>query len=190
MAAPVADGVIRAEIGELAPDFQLVDLGGQVQKLSHHRGKIVVLEWFDPDCPFVLHAYDEGLLPEMQSRYAAAGIVWLAIHSSSPGTADADAASSLAFATQHRLRLSISMDPMGRIGRTYGARTTPHLCVINERGALVYSGGLDNAPMGRVASAATRTNYVDAAILDLRSGHAVTTSSTRAYGTAIQYGRP
>lgn len=188
--APVADGVVRAEIGELAPDFELADLDGRVQRLSKYRGKIVVLEWFNPECPFVAYSYDSGPLHEMQARYATTGVVWLAINSSPPAQEGSDPASNRAFAAERNLRIPILLDPAGVIGRTYAARTTPTLYIVNERGLLVYSGGLDNAPMGQVESASVRTNYVDVAISDLRSGHAVTTSSTHPYGTPIKYTRP
>lgn len=186
---PVADGILRAGIGDVAPDFELFDLDGRPQRLSTHRGKIVVLEWFNPKCPVVKYAYDEGPLSEMKRRYAMTGIVWLAINSNAPGQEGSEPDDNRAFLAQRRLTTPVLLDPLGLVGRTYGARTTPHVFVVNERGVLVYSGALDNAPQGRVESAAAKTNYVETAISDLRSGHAVTTSSTRPYGCSIKYDR-
>jgi len=187
---PVADGVNRAILGEIAPDFALPDVDGREHRLSKYRGKIVVLEWFNPNCRFVAYAYAEGPLREMHERYSAAGVVWLAINSISPEQAGADAATNRAFAAQHRLRTPILFDTTGVVGRSYGAKTTPHLFVINERGLLVYRGALDNAPLGRVESTASKINYVEAAIADLKSGHGVTMSDVRPYGSGVRYGRP
>ncbi len=179
-----------AELGETAPDFELADLAGRVHSLSRYRGKIVVLEWFDPQCPFVAYAYDEGPLAEMKTRQVASGIVWLTIQSTSPQRAEVASDMDREFAQSRHLRGPILLDRGGEVGRRFGARTTPHLFVVNDRGVLVYSGALDNAPMGRVERAATKTNFVEAALADLRSGHAVTTSSTRPYGSPIPYSRP
>jgi peroxiredoxin len=188
--APVADTLSTAELGAPAPDFELFDALGRAHRLSRYRGKIVVLEWFDPECPFVTYAYDDGPLAEMETRYAATGIVWLSVYS--VGAQRAAMAPGLVreFADRRRLRAPILIDRDGIVARQFGARTTPHIFLINERGALVYSGALDNAPMGRVERASAKTNYVETAIGDLRSGHAVTTSSTRPYGSALSYARP
>jgi len=185
----ILDGTATAELGQTAPEFELADIVGRKHRLSQYRGKIVVLEWLDPHCPFVAYAYDDGPLREMKTRYAAGGIVWLSIHSCSVETAALAQSAVREFALPRNLRAPILVDAGGHVGRAFGARTTPHLFVINERGSLVYSGALDNAPLGRVERAAARTNYVEMAVDDLRSGHAVTTSSTRPYGSAIPYSR-
>lgn len=190
VAGPRADGTWRAELGTLAPEFELFDLEGRSHSLWSARGKIVVLEWFDPTCPYVEYAYDEGPLAEMKARLATRGVVWLAINSSAPGRVGASANECATFLARRKVDGTCLLDPTGVVGRTYGARTAPHLYVINERGLIVYSGALDNAPMGRVESASSRTNYVENAIADLRSGHAVTVSSTRPYGCAVKYDRP
>jgi peroxiredoxin len=186
----VPDGEVRAELGQPAPDFELLDLYGRTHKLSSYRGKIVVLEWFNPACPAVVYAYGEGELREAKSRHASNGIVWLAINSGAPGEEGSDPAENRQFAAANRLRQPILLDPAGVVGHTFGARTTPHLFVINERGLLVYSGALDNAPRGRVESLAWKSNYVDNAIADLRSGHAVLKGTTRPYGCDIKYLHP
>jgi peroxiredoxin len=187
---PLADGQVHAAIGEPAPDFDLLDLEGRRYKLSHFRGKMIVLEWFNPDCAAVVYAYGEGELREMKARHASNGIVWLTINSSAPGETGADLALNQQFVANHHLTQPILLDPTGVVGRSYGARTTPEMFVVNERGVLVYSGALDNAPRGRVQSLAQKTNYVEMAIADLRSGHAVTQTNTRPYGCEIRYARP
>jgi peroxiredoxin len=188
--APVADGRVHAEIGDPAPDFELADLEGRRFKLSHFRGKMIVLEWFNPDCAAVIYAYGEGELREMRARHASTGIVWLTINSTPPSEPGADLALNQQFAAAHHLTQPILMDPTGVVGRSYGARTTPEMFVVNERGVLVYAGALDNAPRGKVQSLAQKTNYVEMAIADLRSGHAVTQTTTRPYGCEIRYVKP
>lgn len=188
--AEIAFEPTTAELGSPAPDFELRDLSGRPHRLAQYRGKIVVLEWFDPQCPFVTYAYDDGPLAEMKTRYVASGIVWLTLEAAHAERVEVAADMAREFAEQRKLRSPILIDRGGAVGRRYGARTTPHLFVVNDRGVLVYSGALDNAPMGRVERASNKSNYVDAAISDLRSGHAVTTSSTRPYGSAIAYPRP
>ena len=188
--APLSTGTVKAELGTLAPDFELPDLNGKLHKLSRYRGKIVVLEWFDPQCPFVTYAYDDGPLAEMRTRCTAAGIVWLGIFSTNAERADSAPELVRDFAVRRRLMGTVLIDRSGTVGKSFGARTTPQLFLINERGGLVYSGALDNAPMGRVERAAAKTNYIEAALDDLRSGHGVTTSSTRPYGSAIVYSKP
>lgn len=188
--SPVTTGATRAEVGEIAPDFELRDVNGRAHRLSQYRGKIVVLEWFDPQCPFVTYAYDDGPLTEMRTRYAAAGIAWLGVYSTNAAHAAMAPSLLREFAERRKLAAPILIDADGSVGKLYAARTTPHMFVINNRGLLVYSGALDNAPRGIVERAAGKTNYVDSAIEDLRSGHAVTISSTRPYGSAILYSKP
>jgi len=149
-----------------------------------------MLEWFDPECPFVTYAYDDGPLAEMETRYAATGIVWLSVYSTRADRNDLAPAMVREFSDRRKLRAPILIDAGGGVAKTFGALTTPHMFLVNERGVLVYSGALDNAPMGRVERAASKTNFVENAIGDLRSGHGVTTSSTRPYGSPLNYPRP
>ncbi len=179
-----------AEVGSPAPDFELRDATGRSFRLSQFRGKLVVLEWFDPECPFVTYAYDDGPLAEMETRYAATGIVWLSVYSTRADRNDLAPAMVREFSDRRKLRAPILIDAGGGVAKTFGALTTPHMFLVNERGVLVYSGALDNAPMGRVERAASKTNFVENAIGDLRSGHGVTTSSTRPYGSPLNYPRP
>jgi hypothetical protein len=126
----------------------------------------------------------------MKARHASTGIVGLSINSGAPDDPGAYIELNRQFVAAHHLDLPILLDPTGVVGRSYGARTTPQMFVINERGVLVYEGALDNAPRGRVQALATQTNYVENAIADLRSGHGVTQSVTRPYGCEIKYARP
>lgn len=186
---PVADGLVHAELGQPAPDFRLKDLDGREHRLSSYRGKIVVLEWFNPACPFVQYAYDKGPMRDMRERYATTGIVWLGINSGAPGMQGADVLENKEFLAKYAIKTPLLIDSSGVVGRSYGAKTTPHMFVINERGVLVYRGGLDNAQLGKVEGSAAKVNYVDAALTDLKSGHGVTTSDTKSYGCSVKYGK-
>jgi peroxiredoxin len=183
-AAPVAGAadVQKAVLGDTVPDFTLTDLDGKTHTLSSYRGKIVVLEWFSPACPYCVYAYAEGPLREQPERVKSQGVVWLSVNSQNAKHPGANLETNREFVKKHGLKAPILMDPSGEVGKAFGAKTTPHCYVINEKGLLVYAGALDNAPMGKVEGDAPRTNYVDAAIADLRSGHPVTISNTKPYG--------
>jgi len=172
----------KAVLGDTVPDFTLKDLDGKSHTLSSYRGKIVVLEWFSPACPYCVYAYAEGPLREQPERVKSQGVVWLSVNSQNAKHPGANLETNREFVKKHGLKAPILMDQSGEVGKAFGAKTTPHCYVINEKGLLVYAGALDNAPMGKVEGDAPKTNYVDAAIADLRSGHAVTISNTKPYG--------
>ncbi len=178
-----------AEIGKPAPDFELVDLGGKSVRLSSFRGKIVVLEWFNPGCPFVKASHTKGSLRTAARDAAQKGVVWLAVNSSSEGKqgfgVEANLAGSKAFGLGH----PVLLDPRGEIGRAYGATNTPHLYVVDEAGLLVYRGAVDNSPDGEGESptGGKLVSYVEAALGDLAAGRPVATPSTKAYGCGVKY---
>lgn len=174
---PVA--ATKAEIGKPAPDFSLTTVDGKTVKLSDYKGKTVVLEWFNPGCPYCVYAYGEGgPLRDLPERLMSQGIVWLSINSQDGSAVD----DNKAFMKANGMKAPLLMDPTGAVGKMFGAKSTPHCFVINEKGLLVYAGGLDNAPKGKVKDTETKTNYVEAAIKDLKGGHAVTISETKQYG--------
>src|SRR6202142_3503330 len=186
--APVAARAAAA-VGQPAPDFSLADMNGQVRRLSDYRGKTVVLEWTNPECPIVRKHYLSGNMPSLQKYAAAGGVVWLAINSGHPGAegdfAPAQAAqwlSSTGAAPTAYLR-----DQDGRVGRLYGARATPHMFVIAADGTLAYAGAIDSIPSADPADIAQATNYVRAALDSLRAGKPVAVASSRAYGCAVKY---
>ncbi len=189
VAAPRARDGARAEIGEPAPDFALSDLDGTRHQLSAYLGRIVVLEWFNPACPYSEHAHRAGALREQPDRLRAQGIVWLMVNSEAPGQPGADPGRNRAFVAELGLKAPLLFDPSGLVGRAYRATHTPHCFVINEQGRLIYAGALDNAPLGSAESNAPRKNYVDAAIGDVRAGYSVMAPLTRAYGTPIRFAR-
>jgi peroxiredoxin len=139
-----------AKLGEPAPAFSLTDLDGKTVSLADFAGKTVVLEWFNPGCPFVKYAHGEGPLAGMAGEQTKAGVVWLAINSSAPGKQGHDREENRKAATEWKMEHPILLDEDGKVGHAYGATTTPHMFVIDGTGKLVYAGGLDNAPLGRV----------------------------------------
>ncbi|MGZ5967770.1 MAG: redoxin domain-containing protein [Polyangiales bacterium] len=178
----------HAEIGKLAPDFELDDLDGKTVKLSSFRGKIVVLEWFNPGCPFVkiAHRYG-GSLETMAKREAQNGVVWLAINSGAPGKQghgkDANLAATKAWDLQH----PILLDEKGTVGKTYGATNTPHMFVIDANGTLVYAGAIDDTRGGELEPGETKVNYVEQALAAVRAGKPVATAETKAWGCGVKY---
>lgn len=178
-----------AKIGEMAPDFALIDLEGNRHQLSEYitEGKIVVLEWFNPECPFVVKHHER--FTTMTDTYAAIteehdNIVWLAVNSGREGHATADHDFNAEFAEKWELPYPVLMDPTGIVGRAYDAKTTPHMYVIAEDGTLIYAGAIDNNPSPRVQG---DVNYVLQALEQHWAGETVTEAETRPYGCGVKY---
>ena len=167
-------------VGDKAPEFTLSDPSGHQVSLSSSNGSIRVLEWVNPDCPFVQRHYAAGTMKKLAERYAADGVVWLAINS----TSTMDAARSAAFRDSHQLPYPVLVDRDGSVGHLYGAETTPHMFVIDGSGTVVYEGAIDDDPRGSKASA---TNYVSAALDSLLTGKPVATPETKPYGCSVKY---
>lgn len=190
MAGLVAAVASAADVGAPAPDFTLKDLDGKDVKLSSFKGKTVVLEWFNPECPYVKASHTKGSLVDTAKRAAKKGVVWLAINSGAPGKQGAGAEKSRAGVKAFGLEHPVLLDESGAVGKAYGATNTPHLFVIDAKGTLVYRGAIDNSPDGEGQSPkdGKLTNYVDAALDDLAAGRAVKTPDTKAYGCSVKYG--
>lgn len=175
-------------IGAKAPGFSGRDVNGRPVKLADYRGKRVVLEWNNPDCPTVREHYDSGIMQRTQAVAAADDVVWLTINSSGEGKQGymtSAEAQSFAAAQQSR-RTAYLRDPIGLVGRAYGAMTTPHIFVINEAGALVYRGAVrESAPAGENGGA--DRNLVLAALSEIKAGRPVTVPTSRAYGCGVKY---
>lgn len=180
----------EAQVGMPAPEFALRDLDGKTVRLSDFKGKTVVLEWFNPGCPYVKASHIRGSLVDAARRHARAGVVWLAINSGAPGKQGAGAEVNREARRAFRMEHPILLDEAGQVGRAYGATNTPHMFVIDPAGKLVYAGAIDNSPDGEGASPAggKLIKYVDAALEDLASGRPVKISRTRAYGCSVKYG--
>lgn len=177
-------------VGQPAPDFTLTDLNGQSHTLSSFKGKTVVLEWVNPECPFVVKHYEKsGNMPATQKAALGQGVVWLSINSGHPGAqGDFDKAKVEAWMNKNgAASTAYFRDQDGKVGKLYDARTTPHMFVINPEGVLVYAGGIDDIRSANPDDIAKATNYVKAALADLAAGRAVQTSSSRPYGCSVKY---
>ena len=172
-----------------APDFTLTGVDGTAVKLSQQRGKYVVLEWFNSECPFVQKHYNSGNMQKLQAKYTDKGIVWLAINSTNPQHSNyRDAKRSRQIMSDWKAKPdSLLLDPGGTVGRAYGARTTPHMYVIDPEGKLVYMGGVDDKPSVSARDIPGAKNYVVAALDDLLAGRSVSDNDTRPYGCSIKY---
>jgi peroxiredoxin len=177
----------RAAVGKPAPDFRLKSLEGEVVELSRYRGKTVVLEWFNPECPFVKRNHKEGPLKDMAARTGASGVVWLAINSAAPGKQGHGAEVNGRGRDAFGMKYPILVDEDGAVGKRYGAERTPHMYVIDPKGTLVYAGAIDNAPDGDPSEGDKVVNYVESALADLAAGRPVAQAQTKAYGCSVKY---
>ena len=184
-----APAYAEPQIGKAAPNFRLNDANGRVVSLSDFRGKTVVLEWNNPECPFVKKHYDSGNMQKTQAAAAAAGAVWLTINSSAEGKQGhmTPAQAKAVAAAQQSRRTAYLLDPQGVVGKGYGAKTTPHMYVINPRGTLVYMGGIDDKPTRDPADINGARNHVLAALSELKAGKPVSVPTSRPYGCAVKY---
>jgi peroxiredoxin len=179
-----------ARIGAPAPDFSLVDLDGKTVKLSDFKGKTVVLEWFNPGCPYVMASHSKGSLVGAAERATKNGAVWLAINSGAPGKQGHGVETNRAAARNWGMKHPVLLDESGKTGKAYGASNTPHMFVIDKSGALVYRGAIDNSPDGEGESptGGKLVKHVEAALTDVAAGRPVQTPETRAYGCSVKYG--
>lgn len=186
---PSGPAAASAAVGKPAPDFTLKDLDGHDVTLASFRGKVVVLEWFNPGCPFVKASHTKGSLKTLAKKHSAAGVVWLAVNSSAAGKQGSDPAANREAAKNFGLDHPILRDENGAVGHAYGATNTPNMYVIDKNGVLVYAGAIDNAPdgEGEAPTGGSLVNYVDAALEDLGAGRAVKTPATKPYGCGVKY---
>ncbi|MDX2238103.1 MAG: redoxin domain-containing protein [Hyphomonadaceae bacterium] len=176
-------------IGATAPAFSVVDASGRTRTLSEFSGRTVVLEWTNHGCPYVRKHYDSGNMQALQREATASGAVWLQVISSAPGEqGHLDAAGARArVQTDNAAPTATLLDPTGVMGRAFGARTTPHMYILNGRGQVVYQGAIDDRPSARPSSLDGATNYVRAALADLTAGRPVATAETTPYGCSVKY---
>jgi peroxiredoxin len=175
-----------AQLGAPAPAFTLTATDGTTHSLSSYAGRTVVLEWFNPGCPYVQHAHGKGgVLDGLARRTGEKGVVWLAINSNVPGTQGHGAELNRDAASKWNMAHPVLLDETGATGKAYGATNTPHMFVIDPRGVLVYQGAIDNRPMGKGDGA--HVNYVEKALTDLDAGRPVATAETKPYGCSVKY---
>lgn len=187
-AAVVATAAFAVEIGQPAPDFTGTDIHGQTVKLSDYKGKIVVLESYNSDCPFCKNQYKNAATQDLQKDLASKGVVWLLVNSVNPKNSSHRTAEQ---AQKEWANLKIAAtawidDSSGTIGRLYGMKTTPHVFVINKDGTLVYDGAMDNKP-DPFHDPKTAKNYVRAAVDELLAGQPVAVPETKPYGCSVKY---
>lgn len=172
-----------ATVGQPAPQFALQDQNGNTVNLSDFAGKVIVLEWFNNQCPFVVKFYGSGKMNELAKSYADKGVVWLAINSGKSTTNEANAA----VAAEWNIDRPILNDSTGQVGKTYGATNTPHMYVIDPQGNIAYMGAIDSIASTDPADIDKAENYVTQALDETLAGTSVTTPQTKAYGCSVKY---
>lgn len=184
--APV---IAAAAVGQPAPAFTATDSNGRTVNLADFRGRTVVLEWTNAECPFVQKHYNSDNMQNLQSAAKAKNIVWLTINSGASGKqghVDGAEANSIMKRTG-AAPTAYLLDADGKIGRAYGARTTPHMYVIDSKGVLAYMGGIDDIPSADPGDIGKARNFVSLALADLEAGKPVATTTARAYGCSVKY---
>jgi len=181
-----------ATVGQPAPDFTLTDATGKPVRLSDFKGRHVVLEWTNPGCPFVRKHYDSGNMPATQKDATGKNVVWLSINSTEKASSDyLEPARLTAWLGERKaVPTAVLMDEEGTVGRSYGARTTPHMYIVNPQGMLVYAGGIDSIPSARPADIERATNYVKTGLAQALAGQPISAATTQPYGCSIKYKSP
>lgn len=183
------EGSAAVEIGKLAPDFTLTDQDGKEHSLKEYRGKMVVLEWFNPDCPYVKAAHTKGSLKNQGNRVGKEkNAVWLAINSGAPGQQGTGLEYNKKMRKKYTMDYPVLIDESGEVGRAYGAKTTPHMFVIDKKGILRYKGAIDDDAFARkTVKGSEVVNYVDLALAALQDETEIVQSDTRPYGCSVKY---
>lgn len=186
-ATPLQAAVVS---GEAAPEFTLTDTHGNEHSLSDFKGKNVVLEWINPDCPFVKKYYKNGDMQGLQSSYGGQDVVWLSIASSAPGKQGHYEPAVWNELTKQKgaSPTAVLLDPSGKVGKLYGAKTTPHMYVIDAKGVLVYQGAIDSTPSANPADIAKSEIYVQSVLDAIIEGKEAPVSSVKSYGCSVKYG--
>ena len=178
-----------AKVGEAAPPFTAATSTGPSVSLGDYRGKIVILEWTNHDCPYVRKHYETSNMQALQKETTAQGVIWLTVISSAPGTqgyVSPSEANELT-STRHAVPTAVVLDPKGTVGKMYGATNTPHMYVVDKGGVLAYAGAIDDKPTTRKSDVPGAQNYVRAALQAVAAGQPVKTPVTRAYGCTVKY---
>src|SRR5262245_9158300 len=188
----IGTAVFAAEVppvGSAAPDFSLPDANGKTHSLSQYKGKYVVLEWFNPQCPFVKKHYGSSNMQNLQKEYTDKGVVWLTVDSNAPGTEGnitAEQAKKIMDSWKTH-QTALLLDPESKIAKLYGAKNTPNMVIINPEGKIVYEGAIDSKATPNPADIPTSTNYVKNALDESLSGKPVSNAQTKPYGCSVKY---
>jgi peroxiredoxin len=187
--ATVLFGAEVPPVGSAAPDFSLPDAHGKTQSLAAYKGKYVVLEWFNPECPFVKKHYGSDNMQKLQKQYTDKGVAWLTIDSNAPGTEGnitAEQAQKI-MASWKTHQTALLLDPDGKVGRAYGSKNTPNMVIISPEGKIIYEGAIDSKATPNPADIPVSTNYVKAALDESLAGKPVSNPTTRPYGCSVKY---
>jgi peroxiredoxin len=189
MSACLSTVQAEAIAGKPAPAFSAIDSNGQTVELAAYKGKTVVLEWTNHNCPYVRKHYGAGNMQALQSAAAAQGVVWLTVVSSAPGMQGFVSGLEANALTDERKAkpTAVLLDPKGSIGKAYGATSTPHMYVIGPDGTLAYGGAIDDKPTSNPADIAKARNYVTEAIQAVAAGKPMSPAQTRSYGCSVKY---
>jgi len=184
-----AAGAVAAASSTVAPDFALTDATGKTVKLSDYRGKYVVLEWTNPECPFVRKHYDSGNMQGLQKEWGARDVVWLAVNSTNQSSYEYKSPQQMGewMRAKDAAPKAALIDGTSATGRAYGAKTTPHMFVVNPDGDVIYRGAIDDRRSTNPADAKSANNYVRAALSEALAGKPVTVASTTPYGCSVKY---
>ncbi len=188
----LAAGALYAEVppvGSAAPDFSAPDANGKTETLSQYKGKYVVLEWFNPECPFVKKHYGSDNMQKLQAEYTGKGVVWLTIDSNAPGTegnVTAEQAKKIMDSWKTK-QTALVLDPDSKVAKLYGSKNTPNMVVINPDGKIVYEGAIDSKATPNPADIPSSTNYVKSALDEALAGKPVTNAQTKPYGCSVKY---
>ena len=179
----------EAKLNEIAPNFKLVDSNGKEHSLSDYSGKLVVLEWINYECPFVKKHYNSKNMQTLQEKYTKEGVIWLTICSSAEskqGNFTNDEINSRS--KKHNAKFTdYLVDEDGKVGKMYGAKTTPHMYIIDKNGKLVYAGGIDDRASTDLEDIKGAKNYVSLALDELLTGKNVSVQSSKPYGCSVKY---
>jgi peroxiredoxin len=189
LACAASAALAAATVGQPAPTFTATDTSGKTVSLADFKGKHVVLEWVNPGCPYVVKHYSSANMQGTQKDATAKGVVWLSINSTATEHGDYKAPAAMAqwMQGQKAAATATLMDADGKVGRAYGARTTPHMYIVDPKGTLVYAGAIDSKPSSSPADVATATNHVKVALSEALAGKAISQPVTRPYGCSIKY---
>jgi hypothetical protein len=179
-----SSSLVAVRVGEPAPAFTASDNQGRQHSLADYKGKWIVLEWHNSECPYIVKNYSSGNMQKLQREWTAKGVVWLSIESSGPGKAGyVTPEQSVAYVKeQNAAPTAVLLDPTGVVGHAFEAKSTPHMFVINPQGIVIYDGALDDKPTREIADVATATNYVAAALTEAMAGKPVTMPTSKPYG--------
>ncbi|KAB2821710.1 MAG: redoxin domain-containing protein [Candidatus Dadabacteria bacterium] len=182
-------GAADTQVGKTAPDFTFTDIEGTAAKLSDFKGKYVVIEWFNHGCPFMEKHYKSDKMQDLQRKYTEDGVIWIAVNSTNEGHANyKDPGMTRKEAESYGTSATyIVLDPSGKIGKLYGAKTTPDIFIVDLQGKMIYKGAADSIESTDTGDIARAENYIDLALTQAMAGKPVATPETKPYGCGVKY---